>query len=415
MTVEIHQVETNYPTDVGHIETKIGESSSSGSSRGGVTSGSVIETPLTKTANDSVPILYNTSQSYLSASNSGTTTSRTTDTYAYNTSNDENGIPSSSVCKNCLTTKTPLWRRDENGYILCNACGLFLKLHGKSRPISLKTGIILKRNRKGHTQVTSNNDHLTANDAQNLETPNDLSNAGEKRKEGTKTTVVPHVAKKMKLLSSSPNNSLKGSRSKNGNIEMLTNSKINIESFTVNDVTKPKIRPKLTTTTIQLSQGNNVALQQEIASPSSIENSTNSIHIPLLVGSSCSIISNCLSNEANSTSNIVTKLPHLSSLLEEVNPPNVANNLENQTQYLRSTSSVPVLSLPIASLSNKEESGIDLNQQLSIKLKNQEEVIKFKSRINELELVTDLYKKYIFELNEKCERLEAELSTTKDD
>ncbi|KAK3940109.1 GATA type zinc finger protein asd-4 [Diplogelasinospora grovesii] len=51
------------------------------------------------------------------------------------------------TCQNCATSTTPLWRRDEMGAVLCNACGLFLKLHGRPRPISLKTDVIKSRNR----------------------------------------------------------------------------------------------------------------------------------------------------------------------------------------------------------------------------------------------------------------------------
>lgn len=57
----------------------------------------------------------------------------------------EGGSP--TTCTNCFTQTTPLWRRNPDGQPLCNACGLFLKLHGVVRPLSLKTDVIKKRNR----------------------------------------------------------------------------------------------------------------------------------------------------------------------------------------------------------------------------------------------------------------------------
>lgn len=58
-------------------------------------------------------------------------------------------------CTNCRTQTTPLWRRNPEGQPLCNACGLFLKLHGVVRPLSLKTDIIKKRKRSAVALTSS--------------------------------------------------------------------------------------------------------------------------------------------------------------------------------------------------------------------------------------------------------------------
>ena len=58
-------------------------------------------------------------------------------------------------CTNCGTQTTSLWRRSIDGTSMCNACGLYLKLHGMPRPLTMKTDVIKRRNRNGSSASTN--------------------------------------------------------------------------------------------------------------------------------------------------------------------------------------------------------------------------------------------------------------------
>lgn len=49
------------------------------------------------------------------------------------------------ACTNCHTTTTSLWRRNVKGETVCNACGLYFKLHNINRPLAMKKDAIQVR------------------------------------------------------------------------------------------------------------------------------------------------------------------------------------------------------------------------------------------------------------------------------
>ncbi|KAH8263641.1 hypothetical protein KR044_011820 [Drosophila immigrans] len=51
-------------------------------------------------------------------------------------------------CSNCGTLTTTIWRRSVRGEMVCNACGLYFKLHGVNRPHSMRRDTIHTRRRR---------------------------------------------------------------------------------------------------------------------------------------------------------------------------------------------------------------------------------------------------------------------------
>ncbi|PHZ16722.1 glucocorticoid receptor-like (DNA-binding domain), partial [Rhizopus microsporus ATCC 52813] len=61
--------------------------------------------------------------------------------------NKTHTVQMNQECANCHQTQTPLWRKNERGEPVCNACGLYAKLHHRDRPAEMRKTTIQRRRR----------------------------------------------------------------------------------------------------------------------------------------------------------------------------------------------------------------------------------------------------------------------------
>ena len=52
------------------------------------------------------------------------------------------------ACSNCATTSTSTWRKGRLGSTVCNACGLYFKMHQKDRPADWARNSVFRRHRE---------------------------------------------------------------------------------------------------------------------------------------------------------------------------------------------------------------------------------------------------------------------------
>ncbi|KAI7878196.1 glucocorticoid receptor-like (DNA-binding domain) [Lichtheimia hyalospora FSU 10163] len=98
------------------------------------------------------PMMFATLPLLQPTSSQGTTKMVDVDKSSSSSSSTEESSSSSNTssgveCANCHQTQTPLWRKNDRGEPVCNACGLYSRLHHRDRPIEMRKTKIQRRRR----------------------------------------------------------------------------------------------------------------------------------------------------------------------------------------------------------------------------------------------------------------------------
>ncbi|XP_029581147.1 GATA-binding factor 6-B [Salmo trutta] len=93
-------------------------------------------------------------------------------------------------CANCQTSTTTLWRRNAEGEPVCNACGLYTKLHGVPRPLAMKKEGIQTRKRKPKTLNKTKGSSGNSNSVAMTPTSTSSSNSEDCSKNSSPNTQV---------------------------------------------------------------------------------------------------------------------------------------------------------------------------------------------------------------------------------
>ncbi|XP_049287182.1 box A-binding factor-like isoform X2 [Anopheles funestus] len=110
-------------------------------------------------------------------------------------------------CSNCNTTNTSLWRRNQVGEPVCNACGLYYKLHNVNRPLAMKKDNIQSRKRKPKGSKNSDGSKSNASNASNNRQTNSSSSSiseTPKKQDGIKLMNIAENSTFEKLIPTSP-------------------------------------------------------------------------------------------------------------------------------------------------------------------------------------------------------------------